>query len=125
MEKNFLLRPTFIPRKIQLISKQAGMQFAAPTHPETPPRFRTGPLVVAKKKGKWTPLEDSTIMRHVGTIRQRGEKVFWRDLEKMLPGRVGKQIRERFYNKLDPHLNRALHPGGGCDHRGTAGSSGK
>jgi hypothetical protein len=53
-------------------------------------------------KGSWTRAEDETIIRFVG---DHGTKS-WARLSAMLPGRIGKQCRERWFNALDPALNR-------------------
>jgi hypothetical protein len=53
-------------------------------------------------KGCWTREEDEAIIQHVlenGTTS-------WVSLAKFLPGRLGKQCRERWINHLDPSNNR-------------------
>jgi hypothetical protein len=54
-------------------------------------------------KGSWTRHEDETIMDYV---TQYGTKN-WAKLADMLPGRIGKQCRERWRNHLDPDNNPA------------------
>jgi len=54
-----------------------------------------------KGKGSWTPGED-TILR--AKFRQFGNK--WSKIAEHLPGRSGKQCRERFVNHLDPNLKK-------------------
>lgn len=49
-------------------------------------------------KGGWTREEDETITQYVA---QHGVKN-WTKLAKLLPGRIGKQCRERWRNHLDP-----------------------
>lgn len=49
-------------------------------------------------KGGWTREEDETITQYVA---QNGVKN-WTKLAKLLPGRIGKQCRERWRNHLDP-----------------------
>lgn len=49
-------------------------------------------------KGGWTREEDETITNYV---QQYGVKN-WTKLAKLLPGRIGKQCRERWRNHLDP-----------------------
>ena len=51
-------------------------------------------------KGSWTPSEDDMIVRWV---RENGPKN-WSALAQKLPGRLGKQCRERWVNSLDPDL---------------------
>jgi hypothetical protein len=53
-------------------------------------------------KGSWTREEDETIMNFV---RCNGTKS-WVRLSGLLPGRIGKQCRERWFNALDPAMNR-------------------
>lgn len=50
-------------------------------------------------KGGWTREEDETITNYVA---QYGVKN-WTKLAKLLPGRIGKQCRERWRNHLDPN----------------------
>jgi hypothetical protein len=53
-------------------------------------------------KGSWTREEDETIL---GFVEQNGAKN-WTKLASNLPGRTGKQCRERFKNHLDPSVDR-------------------
>jgi hypothetical protein len=53
-------------------------------------------------KGSWTPQEDETI---IDFVRDNGTKS-WARLSELLPGRIGKQCRERWFNALDPAMNR-------------------
>lgn len=52
-------------------------------------------------KGSWTRQEDETIIKYV---QENGTKN-WRHLCDLLPGRIGKQCRERWRNHLDPNIN--------------------
>jgi hypothetical protein len=54
-------------------------------------------------KGSWTREEDEMIVRFV---QENGIKD-WTKLATLLPGRMGKQCRERWRNHLDPDVNRA------------------
>mmetsp|Transcript_9944 Transcript_9944/g.20895 ORF Transcript_9944/g.20895 Transcript_9944/m.20895 type:complete len:475 (+) Transcript_9944:107-1531(+) len=54
-----------------------------------------------KGKGSWTPEEDA-ILRANSAIYGRK----WSKIAEYLPGRTGKQCRERFVNHLDPKLKR-------------------
>lgn len=54
-------------------------------------------------KGTWTKEEDDCIMELVGKHGCRK----WSIIAKSLPGRVGKQCRERWFNHLNPTINRA------------------
>jgi myb proto-oncogene protein len=56
----------------------------------------------AVKKVKWTVREDQTLVLNVhkyGISR-------WPPVAAEIPGRTGKQCRERWINQLDPNLNR-------------------
>lgn len=53
-------------------------------------------------KGSWTRHEDETI---INFVKQNGTKS-WTKLAEQLPGRIGKQCRERWINHLDPDINR-------------------
>lgn len=52
-------------------------------------------------KGSWTPQEDQIIInfvQHFGTKN-------WTKLSEQLPGRIGKQCRERWFNHLNPGIS--------------------
>ncbi|KAK8886019.1 hypothetical protein M9Y10_041478 [Tritrichomonas musculus] len=51
-------------------------------------------------KGSWTRDEDQTI---INFVRENGCKN-WTRLSSLLPGRIGKQCRERWRNHLDPNI---------------------
>jgi hypothetical protein len=53
------------------------------------------------QKGSWTRAEDEIIISYV---EKNGTKK-WQKLCTQLPGRIGKQCRERWRNHLDPSLN--------------------
>lgn len=52
------------------------------------------------KKGPWTQEEDDTIVRLVKEVGANK----WSDIAKQLPGRIGKQCRERWFNHLNPDI---------------------
>lgn len=52
-------------------------------------------------KGSWTRQEDETI---INFVKEHGCKN-WTKLSNLLPGRIGKQCRERWRNHLDPTIN--------------------
>ena len=52
-------------------------------------------------KGSWTRQEDETIIKYVA---HHGTKS-WARLAALLPGRIGKQCRERWVNHLNPTIN--------------------
>lgn len=55
------------------------------------------------KKGPWTSQEDETITR---LVKELGANR-WSIIAKELPGRIGKQCRERWFNHLNPEINKA------------------
>ena len=52
-------------------------------------------------KGSWTPEEDALILKLVSESKGPPS---WAAIAKQLPGRIGKQCRERWVNHLDPTL---------------------
>eukprot|EP00741_Cyanophora_paradoxa_P014306 tig00020780_g13797.t2 len=53
-------------------------------------------------KGPWTKEEDDTV---INLVRQYGAKK-WSEIAKHLPGRIGKQCRERWHNHLNPDIRK-------------------
>jgi len=53
-------------------------------------------------KGPWTPEEDAKV---VSLVQKYGQKK-WSLIAKELKGRLGKQCRERWYNHLNPDINK-------------------
>jgi myb proto-oncogene protein len=53
-------------------------------------------------KGNWTTEEDLILKQKV---EEYGLKK-WKEIATFLPGRIGKQCRERWYNNVDPNLNK-------------------
>lgn len=53
-------------------------------------------------KGPWTPKEDRAVEEHV---RLHGTSK-WSKIAGVLPGRIGKQCRERWHNHLDPNISK-------------------
>jgi len=53
------------------------------------------------KKGKWKDDEDAAILRCISDGMTK-----WTDIAEQIPGRVGKQCRERWANHLDPTLKK-------------------
>ncbi len=53
-------------------------------------------------KGPWTKEEDEIVKNMVSTNGPRK----WSDIAKYLPGRIGKQCRERWFNHLNPNINK-------------------
>jgi len=57
---------------------------------------------LTKGRGTWTDEEDEKLSL---LVRQLGSKS-WKEVAKQLPGRIGKQCRERWINFLDPSLKK-------------------
>ncbi|BBN08224.1 protein Mp3R-MYB3 [Marchantia polymorpha subsp. ruderalis] len=53
-------------------------------------------------KGYWTKEEDQKMLELVGMLGTKR----WAAVARCLPGRIGKQCRERWYNQLDPSIKR-------------------
>jgi hypothetical protein len=56
------------------------------------------------RKGQWTEDEDAIITGKVKTGKQPFQA--WSELAKHLPGRRGKQIRDRWINNINPQIDR-------------------
>lgn len=56
------------------------------------------------RKGQWTEEEDSAVLTAVQSV---GDENFtrWSELASRLPGRVGKQVRDRWVNHLNPNVS--------------------
>jgi len=87
----------------------------ATTHAAAPPKPQTlasVPPPEATKKGPWTEAEDATVLEGVRRLQLEGhtgklmKHIKWSDLALAVPGRSGKQVRERWYNHLDPTINK-------------------
>ena len=53
-------------------------------------------------KGPWTPEEDAKVVQ---LVNEYGPKK-WSLIAAHLPGRIGKQCRERWHNHLNPHIRK-------------------
>ena len=70
------------------------------TGPEHMEKKRTGnPHCI---KGPWTPEEDSKVVQ---LVKEYGPKK-WSVIASHLPGRIGKQCRERWHNHLNPEIRK-------------------
>jgi myb proto-oncogene protein len=54
-------------------------------------------------KGPWTKDEDENVIELVGKYGVKS----WSFIARQLKGRLGKQCRERWYNHLDPNINKS------------------
>jgi len=61
-------------------------------------------LKPGSRKGQWTKEEDNIVRE---AVEQSNENPYtrWSDLSRELPGRVGKQVRDRWVNHLNPALS--------------------
>lgn len=88
------------PRDWEPIAKEHGMGKTAKDCHERWIRY----LKPGVRKGQWTDQEDSIV---IDAVQNSSEQPFtrWSDLAQRLPGRVGKQIRDRWVNHLNPNIN--------------------
>uniref|UniRef100_A0A7S4AL55 Uncharacterized protein n=1 Tax=Pseudo-nitzschia australis TaxID=44445 RepID=A0A7S4AL55_9STRA len=88
------------PRDWEPIAKEHGMGKSAKDCHERWIRY----LKPGVRKGQWTDQEDSIV---IDAVQNSSEQPFtrWSDLAQRLPGRVGKQIRDRWVNHLNPNIN--------------------
>lgn len=88
------------PRDWEPIAKEHGAGKSAKECHERWIRY----LKPGVRKGQWTDHEDAIVIEAVTTS---SEQPFtrWSDLAQRLPGRVGKQIRDRWVNHLNPNIN--------------------
>lgn len=63
-------------------------------------------LKIGKEKGPWTDEENAVILKAVADCAEGADGVRWADVSHRLPGRLGKQCRERWQNCLDPGIRR-------------------
>jgi hypothetical protein len=63
-------------------------------------------LKIGEEKGPWTEEEDGIIRAAVAAASGRPADVCWAEVAQKLPGRLGKQCRERWQNRLDPNISK-------------------
>ncbi len=61
-------------------------------------------LKPGSRKGQWTEEEDAVVIEAVGSSVE-DPFTRWSDLAQRLPGRVGKQVRDRWVNHLNPAIS--------------------
>jgi hypothetical protein len=88
------------PRDWEPIANEHGMGKSAKECHERWIRY----LKPGVRKGQWTDHEDAIVIETVGTSTEQ-PFTRWSDLAQRLPGRVGKQIRDRWVNHLNPNIN--------------------
>jgi hypothetical protein len=74
----------------------------APEAPADPPMPQFDPAAAPKAVGHWTSEEDALLAKAVGTIGPRR----WTQVAQLVPGRIGKQCRERWHNQLRPSIKK-------------------
>lgn len=88
------------PRDWEPIAKEHGCGKSAKECHERWIRY----LKPGVRKGQWTDQEDAIVIEAVTTSTEQ-PFTRWSDLAQRLPGRVGKQIRDRWVNHLNPNIN--------------------
>lgn len=88
------------PRDWEPIAKEHGRGKSAKECHERWIRY----LKPGVRKGQWTDQEDAIVIEAVTTSNEQ-PFTRWSDLAQQLPGRVGKQIRDRWVNHLNPNIN--------------------
>jgi hypothetical protein len=85
---------------LELVAKEMGSNRTAEDCQQRWSRY----LKPGVRKGNWTEEEDRFIMQ---SVQSSSEQPFtrWSELAHRMPGRHGKQIRERWVNHLDPNIN--------------------
>ena len=102
-EEDDLLRKIVVSSSDQIDWKSIASKFPLRTPQQVSERWKKviNPNLV---KGSWTRREDEIIMSFVA---QHGPK-HWKQLSNLLPGRAGKQCRERWMNQLNPNINHSV-----------------
>lgn len=88
------------PRDWEPVAKELGRKRTAKECHERWIRY----LKPGVRKGQWTDQEDAIVMEAVTNSKEQ-PFTRWSDLAQRLPGRVGKQIRDRWVNHLNPNIN--------------------
>ena len=81
---------------------------SSPPPPRTPLHCMNRWYKVLKpgmRKGPWTKDEDNLLLSIVSS-HPSSDKVKWSTVATLLPGRIGKQCRERYFNHLDPSVKK-------------------
>lgn len=76
--------------------------WTVPAQPKGTPAAAKPAIPAAMTKRPWTPQEDEIVRQHVLKYGPRG----WAGLAQTLPGRKGKQCRERYHNHLAPDIKK-------------------
>ena len=74
---------------------------------------RKGNVPVTKRRKKfskhvWTALEDRELRVAVEKVNKTNTPIFWSKVAESLPGRVGRQCRDRWVNHLRPKVNKEV-----------------
>lgn len=98
-------RPSSL-RRSALISKRQDAREAASPYSYSKPRSSSNRKTPSTKhtasKRQWTDEEDRIVCDHVAQLGPRK----WSKIASYLPGRIGKQCRERWHNHLNPHIRK-------------------
>lgn len=87
------------------LSHLVPVPYAIPSSPSLPPHdppFAHPPSPPRKVKGPWRPEEDKILTELVSRLGARR----WTVIASHIPGRTGKQARERWLNQLSPDLEK-------------------
>jgi hypothetical protein len=99
------VRPSSL-RRSALISKRQDAREAASPYTYSKPRSISNRKAPSAKhtasKRQWTDEEDRIVCDHVAQLGPRK----WSKIASYLPGRIGKQCRERWHNHLNPHIRK-------------------
>ena len=79
-----------------------------------------GVTAKASKKHAWSPEEDA-LLSH--TVVTQGDTKQWTKVAEHLPGRSGRQCRERWFMQLCPGVKHGEWVGGACESSGVSGVS--
>lgn len=89
-----------------MISKRQDAREAASPYSYSKPRSSSNRKSSSTKhtasKRQWTDEEDRIVCDHVAQLGPRK----WSKIASYLPGRIGKQCRERWHNHLNPHIRK-------------------
>lgn len=86
-----------------------GMATQHLTHTMSSRMFATFPSQINRNRGNWSPAEDEALITFVTAIQgdpRHAKHIQWADIAAKMYWRDGKQCRDRWYNQLDPSINR-------------------
>lgn len=100
-------RPASLRRSALISKRQDAREAASPytssyTKPRSTSNRKTPSTKHTASKRQWTDEEDRIVCDHVAQLGPRK----WSKIASYLPGRIGKQCRERWHNHLNPHIRK-------------------